>query len=251
MPVSPANGNAAFAAEVSFLPNQESNQAHGLRVGLTGGLGSGKSTVAAMLATHGATVLSADELARSLMQPGQPVFAAIVEHLGHEVVREDGTLDRAALARLAFTGGRIDELNAIIHPATIALQAERVAKVFAQQPNAIVVVESALIFETKYGDAEAQPEPAPQAAAWATRFDRLILVTAPEALKVNRFVARSGASDPAARAELAAEARRRLARMIPDERKAPLCDFILANDATLDYLQQQVDTMWRLLTGKR
>ena len=234
--------------------------ADGLRIGLTGGLGSGKSTAAAMLAAHGATIFSADELARSLMQPGQPVFAAIVEHFGPAVLRHDGTLDRAALACLAFASGRVEELNAIIHPATIALQAKLATEVFARRPNAIVVVESALIFETKFGKAdssqdvhnefeprEGQPE-SNQSAVWSSRFDRLILVTAPEALKISRFVARSNAPDPAAGRELAEEARRRLAQMIPDERKAPLCDYVLNNGRSLDHLQQQVDALWQALT---
>lgn len=214
-----------------------------------------------MLAAHGAIVFSADELARGLMQPGQPVFAAILEHFGPAVLRLDGTLDRAALARLAFAGGRVEELNAIIHPATIALQAELAAQVFADQPNAIVVIESALIFETKFGQSNSGPieheqseprsnqsERMNQHAAWSNRFDRLILVTAPEALKISRFVARSNALDPAAGRELAEEARRRLAQIIPDEHKAPLCDYILDNDGTLDHLQQQVDALWKSLS---
>ena len=94
-----------------------------LRVGLTGGLGSGKSTVAAMLRELGAEVIEADELGRALMEPGQPVYAEIVRVFGPEVVGPDGRLNRARLAELAFQGGRLNELNAIVHPAVIAAAA--------------------------------------------------------------------------------------------------------------------------------
>jgi dephospho-CoA kinase len=204
----------------------------GLRVGLTGGLGSGKSTVLRMLVELGAYGLSADELGRTLMHPGTQVFRDIAEHFGPNVVTPDGTLNRAELARLAFAEGRVEELNAIIHPATIARQGEIAAEIFAKDPNAIVVVESALIFETKYGD------------GWRERFDKLILIAAPEALKVERFVARSGAAD---RFVLEAEARRRLAQMIPDDVKVPQCDFVLLNDGTVKELKPKVEALWREL----
>ena len=205
-----------------------------LRVGLTGGLGSGKSTVAAMLASRGAHVLSADELARQLMEPGTAVFAAIAEHFGPRVVTPEGRLDRPALARLAFAEGRVEELNAIIHPATIARQAELTAALFTGHPHAVVVVESALIFETRYSGA----------ANWQDRFDRMILVTAPDELKIDRFIARSGGGD---REALAAEARRRLARMIPDVDKAAQCDFMIRNDGSREQLEQQVEAVWQQL----
>ncbi len=93
-----------------------------LRVGLTGGLGSGKSTVAAMLRELGAQVIEADELGRALMEPGQAVYAEIVRVFGPEVVGPDGRLNRPKLAQLAFEAGRLQELNAIVHPAVIAEQ---------------------------------------------------------------------------------------------------------------------------------
>jgi len=202
-----------------------------LRVGLTGGLGSGKSTVAALLAAHGAHVLQADEIGRQLMQPGEPAYTGILAHFGPAVLSPDGTLNRAALARIAFTDGRVDELNAIVHPATIARQQVLATEVFARDPNAILVVESALIFETRYAGT----------SSWRDRFDKLILVTASDDLKIARFIARSGSGDPEA---LAAEARRRLATQIPDAEKAPACDYILTNDTTREALEQQVHALW-------
>jgi dephospho-CoA kinase len=204
----------------------------GLRVGLTGGLGSGKSTVAAIFERLGAHVLSADELGRQLMEPGTTVFEEIVRVFGQGVVGPDGRLDRPSLAKLAFGDGRVEELNAIVHPATIRLQGELADAIFRGEPSAIVVVESALIFETKYGD------------NWRERFDRMILVTAPERLKVARFVERAGAADCVT---LEAEAKQRLSRMIADEVKAPQCDFVIANDGTMEQLRGQVSRVWRQL----
>lgn len=208
-----------------------------LRVGLTGGLGSGKSTAAKMFAAHGAYVFYADEIGRALMQPGQPVYAAIVARFGRSVVSPDGSLNRAELARIAFGDGRIEELNAIVHPATIARQAELIEEVSARDPDAVVIVESALIFETKYGGE----------GGWHRRFDKIIFIRAAEELKIARFVARSlggKTQDEAARAALAAEARRRIAKQAEGERNAGHCDYVLTNDGSLEHLQIQVDALW-------
>lgn len=204
----------------------------GLCVGLTGGLGSGKTTVARIFEQLSAHVISADDLGRQLMEPGTPVFNAIVERFGPEVVGVDGRLNRPELARLAFSEGRVEELNAIIHPATIARQAELAEAIFAEEPDAVVVVESALIFETKFG------------AGWRERFDKMILVSAPDELKVTRFVARSGGGE---RPKLEAEARRRLARMISDDVKAAECDFVIRNEGSLASLRSQVIEVWQRL----
>ena len=216
-----------------------------LRVGLTGGLGSGKSTAAQRFAELGAIVFSADEIGRQLMQPGEAVYSAIVAHFGAGVVSRDGSLDRSALARIAFGGadkdaGRVEELNAIVHPAVIARQAELIDEVAARDANAVAIVESALIFETKYAGE----------GGCRRRFDRLIFVKAPEELKIARFVARAAGSktlgDEARRA-LEAEARRRIARQIDDASKAAKCDFVLTNDGSIEQLQAQVDALWPVL----
>ena len=274
-----------------------------LRVGLTGGLGSGKSTAAAMLAAHGAHVLSSDTIGRELMQPGQPVHAAIVHHFGPEILLPTGTrehppnaaapgecsteatsppgtqqpsshssassetshpqhsvaesnnqslpsppmlstseIDRAALSKLAFSGGRIEELNAIVHPAVIARQEELLAAIAARDPHAVAIVESALIFETKHSG---------RTEGWRTRFDALILVAASEDTRIARFLQRSALNPaeltPEARAHLEAEAHRRLSHQIPDDRKSSCCDYVLTNDTSLEELQWQVDHLWPLL----
>ena len=168
------------------------------------------------------------------MEPGTAVFDAIVHHFGPSVVLPDGHLNRPALARIAFAQGHVEELNAIVHPATIALQGKLAEEIFAHDPHAIIVVESALIFETRHSE------------GWRDRFDHMVLVAAPDTLKIDRFVTRSGPGDPIT---LRAEARRRLAQMIPDEAKARQCDFILHNDGTLAHLTTQVDALWQSLSN--
>jgi dephospho-CoA kinase len=206
-----------------------------LRVGLTGGLGSGKSTAAALFAVHGAHVLSSDEIGRALMEPGQTVFAGIAAHFGEGVVGADGRLDRKALARIAFEDGRVGELNMIVHPAVIARETELAEAIFARDSGAVLIVESALIFETQHGD------------GWRERFDKVVLVRASEALKIARFVARASVGTTIgdlAKAALEADARRRLANQIDDDRKAPQCDYVLTNEGTLEELAAQVDALW-------
>jgi dephospho-CoA kinase len=217
-----------------------------LRVGLTGGLGSGKSTAARLFAQCGAYVLQADEIARELMQPGEAVYNAIVQHFGKEVVLADGKLDRPALSRIAFGEGRVEELNAIVHPATIAEQAAIATEIAQDDPTAVVIVESALLFETRHGAAAGGDADAP----WRSRFDCIILITASDETKVERYIQRvvgDSAATPERREELAAEARRRLAQQMSDDEKAELSDFILSNDSTLEELEEQVEELWPVL----
>jgi dephospho-CoA kinase len=224
-----------------------------LRVGLTGGLGSGKSTAARLFASYGAHILEADAIARALMQPGEPVYAAIVARFGPVVVLPDGLLDRAALARLAFADGgeqQLEALNAIIHPATIARQAALTEEIAARDPNAVVIVESALIFETKYSEPKPGSTQSSSKENWHSRFDKLVLVTAPEEIKVARFVDRIAAGHTltaAERASLEDDAYRRLARQRTDEQKASLVDYVLVNDGPLKELEWQVEQLWPLL----
>ncbi len=213
-----------------------------LRVGLTGGLASGKSTVAARLRSLGAEVIEADELGRELMEPGQPVYAEIVSVFGPEVVNSDGCLDRARLAEMAFKGERLQELNDLIHPAVIAAQQRWMDQIFARNPAAVAVVESALIFEVER-DARARGESESVLADWRRRLDRIIVVTAPDELKIARYAARVCPAG-AGRAAAEADARLRLARQIPDAVKAARADYVLDNSGDKEALLAQVKELW-------
>jgi dephospho-CoA kinase len=215
-----------------------------LRVGLTGGLGTGKSTVARYLGELGAEVIEADELGRALMEPGQHVYDEIVGEFGLEVVCPDGRLDRAKLADLAFRGGRLDDLNAIVHPAVIAAQGDWMREILSRNHQAIAVVESALIFEVER-DARQRGESEGLLSFWRRRFDCVIVVTAPEEEKIARYVARispSGWDET-----VAADARARLARQISDEQKAARADFVIENNGDLDALRLETEAVWSRL----
>ena len=213
-----------------------------LRVGLTGGLGSGKSTVAGYLRELGAEVIEADELGRALMEPGQDVFSEIVRVFGPEIVSPDGRLNRARLAELAFQGSRLNELNAIVHPAVIAAQQRWMDSVFQRDPNAVAVIESALIFEVER-DARARGEEETVLADWRRRIDRVIVVTAPDELKIARYADRICPSAQG-REAVEADARRRLAHQIPDAEKVAQADYVLKNTGELAALRTQVVDLW-------
>ena len=219
-----------------------------LRVGLTGSLGSGKSTAAAMLRECGAHIVEADALGRELMEPGQPVFAAIVGAFGRQVLTSDGHLDRPRLAQVAFAGGRLQELNAIVHPAVIDLQRKQMDEIFARDPSAVAVVETALLFEA-VRDARARGENETVLSNWRRRIDRVIVVTAPDDLKIARYAARIASSGPA-RGAAEAEGRLRLSHQIPDAVKAAQADYVLDNSGDLDSLRAQVRALWPRLQAE-
>ena len=219
-----------------------------LRVGLTGSLGSGKSTVAAILRDLGAHVIEADALGRQMMEPGQPVYSEIVSTFGPDVVNPDGHLNRARLAEIAFKGGRLNDLNAIVHPAVIAAQLHWMEEVFATDPAAVAVVESALIFEVAR-DARARGEKEGALADWRRRIDRIVLVTAPDDVKIARYAARIGAPGPARKAA-EADARIRLAHQIPDAEKAAMSDYVIDNKGDRDELRTQVVAHWQRLKAQ-
>jgi dephospho-CoA kinase len=223
-----------------------------LRVGLTGGLASGKSTVAGYLRELGAEVIEADALGRALMEPGQQVYAEIVRVFGPETVSPDGRLNRARLAALVFENGRINELNAIVHPAVIAAQQSWMDGVFARDPAAVAVVESALIFEVER-DARARGETDTILADWRRRITRLVVVTAPDDVKIRRYadrVLQSADGSSAGREAMEADARRRLAHQIPDAEKAARADYVLENTGDKSALHSQIVEIWNQLKAE-
>ena len=223
-----------------------------LRVGLTGGLGSGKSTVAAMLRELGAQVIEADALGREVMEPGHEVYDGIVARFGREVVNPDGHLNRARLADLAFRHGRLQELNAIVHPPVIEAQARWMNEVFARDPSAVAVIESALIFEV-VRDARARGEKDSVLTDRRKRIDRIIVVTAPDELKIHRYTSRILASGSGAGGNLEAieaDARNRLAHQVRDAEKAAEADYVLDNSGDIESLRDQVKVLWPRLQAE-
>jgi dephospho-CoA kinase len=197
-----------------------------LKVGLTGGIASGKSVVGEMLAGLGAHVIQADVLAHELMQPGQPVYEDVVRHFGRGILDADGRVNRPRLAEVAFgnrSGGqvsRIKELNQIVHPAVIQREDNWMAEIGRRQPNAVAVVEAALILEAGVGE----------------RFDRMIVVTCRPEQRVRRWAQKMKMQQEDARSEVS----RRMAAQLPDEKKIEAADYIIDNSGSLDDTQRQV-----------
>ena len=223
-----------------------------LRVGLTGGLGSGKSTVARHFRDLGAEIIEADELGRTLMEPGQLVYDEIVREFGEDIVNPDGRLNRPKLADLAFSGGRLNELNAIVHPAVIAAQGDWMRQVFTRNPKAVAIIESALIFEVER-EARLRGESEGVLISWRRRFDRVVAVTAPIETRVARYVDRVAAgteapNEPGWQQKIAADARSRIAKQLSDEEKAARADFVIENSGDLKHLTAQADAVWRHLS---
>lgn len=216
-----------------------------LRVGLTGGLGSGKSTVAQMLRQLGAEVIESDELGRSLMEPGHAVYDEIVRVFGAEVVGADGRLNRPRLADLAFKANRVKELNAIIHPAVIHAQSEWMKQIFERDPAAVAVVVSALIFEVERDAREGGAATAIYSDL-RKRIDRIVLVTASDEDKVSRYVARVCTCGMGME-KAEADARSRLAHQIPDRDKISRADYVIENSGDIDVLRPQVEQLWMRL----
>ena len=188
-------------------------------IGLTGGIGTGKSTVSGMLRALGATVIDADEGARAVVEPGTPGLRAVVAEFGQSVLGADGGLDRAALAEIVFKDpDRRARLNAITHPLVREWMAERTAAA-----TGVVVHDVPLLFENGLGAA----------------YERTVLVYAPDAVARERLVAR-GLSEEQARARMAAQ--------MPVEEKRALADLVIDNSDGLPETERQVRELWESLT---
>ena len=195
-----------------------------LHLGLTGGIGSGKSTVAAMFAARGAHLIDADAISRELLEPGSPVLAEVVEAFGPQILDEEGRADRAALAREIFGDDAARErLNAIIHPAVRErAQAQReAAAASGSGPGGVVVIEDIpLLAETGQAD----------------RFDGVIVVEAPEQLRLERLQQIRG-MDPQ-------DARRRMAAQSTDRQRRAIATWIIQNTGSLEETEAQVQGIW-------
>lgn len=204
-----------------------------LRVGLTGGLASGKTAVAGMFAARGAYVMYADKTGHELMAPGQPVYSEIVKRFGDSVVNSDKSINRARLAEIAFGGGRIQELNRIVHPA-VAVRMERWMHEMTEfDPQGVFVFEAALILEAGLGK----------------YFDKLIVVTSRRQQKLDRFTDRTlGAElDEVNRASALREAERRIGEQLSDEEKISAADYVIDNSGTLAETERLVNQIFKEL----
>jgi dephospho-CoA kinase len=207
-----------------------------LRVGLTGGIASGKSVVGEMFVQLGAELIEADRIAHELMQPGQAVYAEVVRKFGLEILDPDGTVNRPRLAEAAFgrpgdkTKSRIQELNSIVHPAVLTRQERWMDEVGAQNPNAIAIVEAALLLE----------------AGARKQFKRIVVVTCKNEQRVERVAARLKIDLEKARGEVA----RRMAAQWPDEKKIAAADYMIDNSGSLDATQAQVREIFRKLKAE-
>ncbi len=198
-----------------------------LRVSLTGGMACGKSTVAAMFSELGAEVIDADKIVRDLYRKGEPVYRELVERFGPEILGSDDEIDRARLAALAFDGGRVQELNRIVHPAVGKRQKEWMDRVLSLRPDAIVMVEAALTLE----------------AGGKGRYDKVIVVICQPEQKIARYAKRAGISEAVARAEV----ERRTKAQMTDQEKAQLADYVIDNSGGLASTREQVDRIYREL----
>jgi dephospho-CoA kinase len=200
-----------------------------LLVGLTGGIGAGKSTVSALLAEHGAVVVDADQIARDLQRPGSPVLSRMAERFGAQILREDGTLDRAAVAAIVFgdsPGAKqaLADLNGITHP---AIQDEITRRIEAEAgTDHIVVLDHPLLGEHPRGDLEAT-----------------IVVDIPVELAVRRLVELRGMDE--------ADARNRIQSQISREDRLERATHVVDNSGDVDRLRAQVDDLWAQLVTLR
>jgi len=213
-----------------------------LKVGLTGGIASGKSVVGEMLVALGAHLVQADRIAHQLMLPGQPVYNEVVRHFGGAILDPDLSVNRAKLAEAAFGSAtsvaegkaepstlpsRIEELNRIVHPVVIRSQEEWMEEMGRQDPHAVAIVEAALIIE----------------AGAAKRFDRLIVVTCTDEERIARYAARQKLDLDAARKEV----ERRMAAQLPEAEKIKAADYVIDNSGPLDQTREQVHHVWEKL----
>ncbi|MER5944503.1 dephospho-CoA kinase [Streptomyces sp. NPDC001904] len=189
-----------------------------LSVGLTGGIGSGKSEVSRLLVERGALLIDADRIAREVVEPGTPGLAAVVEAFGDDVLTADGTLDRPKLGSIVFADSdKLATLNAIVHPLVGTRSAELQE---SAGPDSVVVHDVPLLAEN----------------GLAPLYDLVVVVDASAETQLDRLTRLRGMSEEDARARMAAQATR--------EKRLAIADVVIDNDVSLDRLREQVDAVW-------
>ena len=196
-------------------------------IGLTGGIASGKSAVAARLAEHGAVVVDADQVARELVEPGTPALARIAQEFGDGVIASDGSLDRAALGALIFESPeKRAALNAITHPAVGIRSKELFAAAAAADPDAIVVYDVPLLVEAGRTD----------------EFDLIVVVNASTETRLNRMVELRGMTRD--------EAMHRLNSQATNTERLAIADVVIDSNGTLEQTLEQADALWEKLSAR-
>jgi dephospho-CoA kinase len=194
-----------------------------IRIGLTGNIASGKSEIAKMLADRGATVIDADLLAREAVQPETQALKDIVKRWGKDVLKKDGSLDRAALRQIVFADqSELDALNRIVHPGVTRLRDREIA-LARERGDPIVVCVIPLLFERNIVD----------------EFDAIVLVDSPRPLRLERMVASRGME--------ATDAMNMIAAQMPAELKRARADYVIENNGSIQDLERDVDALWSSL----
>ncbi|MCX4582908.1 dephospho-CoA kinase [Streptomyces sp. NBC_01481] len=195
-----------------------------LKVGLTGGIGAGKSEVSRLLESYGAVLIDADKIAREVVEPGTPGLAAVVEAFGPEILGPEGALDRPKLGSIVFADAdRLATLNAIVHPLVGARSMELEA---AAAPDAVVIHDVPLLAENKV----------------SPLYDLVVVVDAAPGTQLDRLVRLRGMAESEARARMAAQATR--------EQRLAIADLVIDNDGPLEQLEPQVRKVWAELTER-
>ena len=193
-----------------------------LRVGLTGGIGCGKSTVAGMMRDLGCRVIDADAISRNLAEPGQPAYEEIISAFGREIVLADGHLDRARIAHLVFSDpSKLSTLNKILHPRVIAEEERQLVEIARTEPNAVAVVEAALLIE----------------AGHQNILERLIVVWCRPEQQIERL------TDPRGRAMTRDDAMQRIAAQMPLDEKRRMATDEIDNSGSQAATQKQVSEL--------
>ena len=197
-------------------------------IALTGGIASGKSTIALRLAAHGAVIVDADQVVRELQQPGQPVFEKIVETFGPGVVASDGSLDRPALGSIVFgDADKLQALNSIVHPAVKDETQRRFREAFEADPNSVVVYDVPLLKEAR------------DTGEW----DQIVVVHAPAEARIARMIENRGMTREDAEA--------RVANQVSDEERLAMADLVIDTGGTLSHSLEQADELWQTLNRSR
>ncbi|QAY61946.1 dephospho-CoA kinase [Microbacterium protaetiae] len=197
-------------------------------IALTGGIASGKSTIADRLAAHGAVVVDADAIVREVQQPGSPVLTDIAEAFGEGMLHPDGSLDRAALgARVFGEPDLVARLNAIVHPAVKVESLRRFAAAFAADPSAVVVYDVPLLAEARADD----------------DWDLVVVAHAPAAVRERRLIELRGMTQEQARARIAAQA--------GDDERLALADVVIDTAASIGETLAQADALWERVSETR